>query len=32
MKSKNIRHSEEYKNQIVKEVEEVGNTTLAARK
>jgi transposase-like protein len=32
MRSKNTRYSEEFKNQIVKEVEEVGNAALAARK
>lgn len=32
MKRKNIRHSEEYKNEIVKEVGEIGNITLVARK
>ncbi|MCR2044313.1 transposase [Anaerosalibacter massiliensis] len=31
MKSKNTRYSEEFKNQIVKEVEEVRNANLVAR-
>ncbi len=32
MRSKNTRYSEEFKRQIVKEVEETGNTSLVARK
>ena len=32
MRSKNTRYSEEFKNQIIKEAEEVGNATLVARK
>lgn len=32
MRSKNTIYSEEFKNQIVKETEEVGNAALAARK
>lgn len=32
MRSKNTRYSGEFENQIVKKVEEVGNTTLVARK
>ena len=32
MRNKNTRYSEEFKNQIIKEVEEVGNATLVARK
>lgn len=32
MRSKNKRYPEEFKRQIVKEVEEVGNATLVARK
>lgn len=32
MRSKNTRYPEEFKRQIVKEVEEIGNATLVARK
>ncbi len=32
MRSKNTRYSEEFKRQIVKEVEETGNASLVARK
>jgi len=32
MRSKNKRYSEEFKKQIVREVEEVGNASLVARK
>ncbi len=32
MRSKNTSYPEEFKRQIVKEVEEVGNATLVARK
>jgi len=32
MRSKNKRYSEEFKRQIIKEVEEVGNASLVARK
>jgi transposase len=32
MGRKNVRYPEEFRNQIVKEVEEVGNATLVARK
>ena len=32
MRSKNTRYSEEFKMQIVKEVEETGNASLVARK